>query len=240
MSTKTVLLSCGLVFLSGCTTQSKAVVVERSSVGSQDVSYYVVAPGDSLYSIAWRFNTQAERLAEFNGIDPPYLIQPGWRLSLRSGNHRVGKKKLNTKDKRYTGKPESKGRDSPGTSVQKYTGAWRWPVEAVVTRPFGSDNKGVDFVLTRGQTIYVAAAGLVVYTGPGLGGFRNLVIVKHDAYYLTAYGMNTDYLVAEGDAVSADRGIARVLSSANNGGKFHFEVRREGKPVNPNQLVSEE
>ena len=50
--------------------------------------------------------------------------------------------------------------------------------------------------------------------------------------------MNTDYLVAEGDAVDPDRGIARVLSSANDGGKFHFEVRREGKPVNPDQLVS--
>ena len=238
MSTKTLLLSYGLVFLSGCTTESRAVVVERSAIGSQDANYYEVAPGDSLYSIAWRFDTQVERLAEFNGIDPPYLIQPGWRLSLRSQNRRVSNKKPSTKDKKYAGTPETKARDSSETFVQRYTGAWRWPVEAVVTRPFGSDNKGVDFVLTRGQTIHVAAAGLVVYTGPGLGGFRNLVIVKHDASYLSAYGMNTDYLVAEGDAVSADKGIARVLSSANNGGKFHFEVRREGKPVNPNQLVS--
>ena len=238
MWTKTLLLSYGLVFLSGCTTESRAVVVERSSISLRDANYYVVAPGDSLYSIAWRFDTQAKLLAEYNEIDSPYLIQPGWRLSLWSKNTRLSDKKHNNKVMKSTRKPDTEGGDSPKTVVQRYTGAWRWPVEAVVTRPFGSGNKGIDYVLARGQTIHAAAKGMVVYTGPGLGGYRNLVIVKHDASYLSAYGINTDYLVAEGDAVGPDKGIARVVSSVNNGGKFHFEVRREGKPVNPHQLVS--
>ena len=93
--TKTILLSYGLVFLSGCTTESRAVVVERSSISLRDANYYVVAPGDSLYSIAWRFDTQAKLLAEYNEIDPPYLIQPGWRLSLWSKNTRLSEKNPN-------------------------------------------------------------------------------------------------------------------------------------------------
>ncbi|MFP6795466.1 MAG: peptidoglycan DD-metalloendopeptidase family protein [Pseudomonadales bacterium] len=238
MWTKALLLSCGLACLSGCTTESRAVVVERSLVDMRETNYYVVAPGDSLYSIAWRFDTEAELLAEYNGIDPPYLIQPGRRLFLSAKTPRLSEPKKNAEVNKSAHTPIKEGRDTPKTIVHRYTGAWRWPVEAVVTRSFGSGNKGVDYVLVRGQTIHAAASGIVVYTGPGLGSFRNLVIVKHDASYLSAYGMNTDYVVAEGDAVSPDSGIARVLSSANDGGRFHFEVRRAGKPVNPNQLVS--
>ena len=239
MWTKLLLACFGLVFLSGCVTGSRAIVVERSLISSRGTNYYVVVPGDSLYSIAWRFDTRAELLAEYNGIDPPYVIQPGWRLALRQKNrHTRALKTSPTATRESPNRADTDGKPSPTTVVQNYTGVWRWPVDAVVTRPFGSGNKGIDYLLARGQTIRATAKGSVVYTGPGLGGYRNLVIVKHDSSYLSAYGMNTDYLVAEGDAVDPDRGIARVLSSANDGGKFHFEVRREGKPVNPDQLVS--
>ena len=239
MWTKLPLACFVLVFLSGCAKESRAIVVERSLISSRGTNYYVVVPGDSLYSIAWRFDTQAKLLAEYNGIDPPYVIQPGWRLALKQKNsHARVRKNSPTATKESPNGADTVGKPSATTVVQNYTGVWRWPVEAVVTRPFGSGNKGIDYMLARGQMIRATAQGSVVYTGPGLGGYRNLVIVKHDSSYLSAYGMNTDYLVAEGDAVGPDRGIARVLSSANDGGKFHFEVRREGKPVNPDQLVS--
>ena len=214
-------------------------MVERSLISSPGKNYYVVVPGDSLYSIAWRFDTRAELLAEYNGIDPPYVIQPGWRLALRQKTRQArARKNSPIATKESPNRADTHDEPSATTVVQTYTGVWRWPVEAVITRPFGSGNKGIDYLLARGQTIRATAKGSVVYTGPGLGGYRNLVIVKHDSRYLSAYGMNTDYLVAEGDAVDPDRGIARVLSSANDGGKFHFEVRREGKPVDPDELVS--
>ena len=115
-------------------------------------------------------------------------------------------------------------------------GAWRRPVAAKPTRGFGGGSKGLDYSLPKGTLIQAAASGVVVYAGPGLGGFRHLVIVKASERHLVAYGVNVRPNLQEGDTVRIGDAIVRA-GSGTTGGQFHFEVRDRGKPVNPIPLL---
>lgn len=94
-------------------------------------------------------------------------------------------------------------------------------------------NKGVNIGGTAGETVKAAADGRVVYAGNGLRGYGNLIIIKHDATYLTAYAHNRALMVKEGDAVSKGQKIAEMGNSDADRVMLHFEVRRQGKPVDP-------
>ncbi len=112
---------------------------------------------------------------------------------------------------------------------------WRWPTAGRVAAKFDPDSgkKGIDIIGLSGQSIFSAAAGDVVYSGSGLLGYGNLVIIKHDDAYLSAYGHNSQLLVKEGDKVAAGQEIAKMGVSPKDGALLHFEIRREGKPVDP-------
>ena len=115
-------------------------------------------------------------------------------------------------------------------------GAWRRPVAAKPTRGFGDGSKGLDYSLRKGTVIQAAASGVVVYAGPGLGGFRHLVIVKASERHLVAYGVNVQPNLKEGDTVRMGDAVARA-GSGTTGGQFHFEVRDRGKPIDPRPLL---
>lgn len=115
-------------------------------------------------------------------------------------------------------------------------GGWRRPVAAKPVRGFGDGSKGLDYSLRKGTPIHAATPGVVVYAGPGLGGFRHLVIVKASERHLVAYGVNVRPDVKEGDTVRRGDALARAGSGAT-GGQFHFEVRDRGKPIDPNPLL---
>lgn len=123
--------------------------------------------------------------------------------------------------------------DVPATVA---AGAWRRPVAAKPTRGFGGGSKGLDYSLRKGTLIQAAAPGVVVYAGPGLGGFRHLVIVKASERHLVAYGVNVRPNLKEGDTVRMGDAVARA-GSGTTGGQFHFEVRDRGKPIDPNSLL---
>ena len=95
--------------------------------------------------------------------------------------------------------------------------------------------KGVDIAGDMGEPVRAAAAGRVVYSGSGLIGYGNLIIIKHNEHYLSAYGYNRMLLVKEGDEVTRGQEIAEmgVASTATKDIKLHFEIRRDGEPVNP-------
>jgi lipoprotein NlpD len=112
-------------------------------------------------------------------------------------------------------------------------GPWRWPTDGRVTRGFGSGNKGVDFSLVRGSTVNAAAAGEIVYAGGGLRGYRSLVIIKHDPHYLSAYSLNHEITVREGQRIKLGGLLAKVERPVG----LHFEIRRDGDPVNPGRLI---
>jgi lipoprotein NlpD len=117
-------------------------------------------------------------------------------------------------------------------------GTWRWPASGSVTRGYsGSVHKGIDIGGARGDPVIAVAAGKVVYAGTGIAGFGELLIVKHNEVYLSAYGHNERMLVSEGEVVAAGQTIAEKGSSGTDKVKLHFEIRKEGKPIDPQRLL---
>ncbi|MEN6538421.1 MAG: peptidoglycan DD-metalloendopeptidase family protein, partial [Mizugakiibacter sp.] len=114
--------------------------------------------------------------------------------------------------------------------------AWRWPADgALLSRFQGGDptRQGIDIAGKSGDPVRSAADGTVVYSGNGLIGYGELIIVKHSDSYLSAYGHNRRRLVKEGDRVAAGQQIAEMGASGAPRDELHFEVRRDGKPVDP-------
>jgi lipoprotein NlpD len=113
-------------------------------------------------------------------------------------------------------------------------GNWSWPVEGKVIETFNETrNKGVDIVGKEGDPVLAAADGQVVYSGSGLRGYGNLVIVKHDDEYISAYAHNRQILVKQGQSVKRGQKIAELGKSDADVPKLHFEIRRQGKPIDP-------
>lgn len=112
--------------------------------------------------------------------------------------------------------------------------AWKWPARGPVITGFGvHGSNGIDIGGTLGEPVRAAAAGVVVYSGSGLIGYGKLIILKHNKHYLSAYAHNDRILVHEGDQVSLGQQIAEMGSSGADRVKLHFEIRRDGKPVDP-------
>lgn len=125
----------------------------------------------------------------------------------------------------------------PAAPRGKVTG-WLWPARGKVSRGYSSSvHKGIDISGNRGDPIYAVADGVVVYAGTGIVGFGELVILKHNDIYISAYGHNDRLLVRENDVVRAGQIIAEKGSSGTDTVKLHFEIRKEGKPVDPLRLL---
>ena len=116
-------------------------------------------------------------------------------------------------------------------------GKWRRPVAVRPERRFGGNSKGFDYTLAPATQVRAAAGGVVVYAGPGLGGYRHLVIVKVSERYLVAYGVNVAPKLKEGENVAAGAVVAEIGSGGTAAGRFHFEIRDHGKPVDPSSLI---
>ena len=115
---------------------------------------------------------------------------------------------------------------------------WLWPGSGVVERPYSDVlHKGIDIAGQRGDPVFATAPGVVVYAGTGVKGYGALLIVKHNEQFLSAYGHNDAMLVAEGASVDAGQQIARMGSSGTDTVKLHFEIRRQGQPVDPLRLL---
>lgn len=231
----------------------RTVVVPEREVGRGD---YMVVRGDTMYSIAFRHQLDYRQLARWNGIGSDYLIFPGQvlRLSSPPGGEIA-------RERYVTGEIESVGMDDvaigkpraimPGSPVPRVPPApeeppqtaiggypWGWPTVGTVIRGFGRDgNRGLDIAGNDGQPVTAAAPGRVVYSGNALKGYGELIIVKHDELYLSAYGYNARRHVKEGDVVTAGQPIATMGRGPENKPMLHFEIRRSGKPVNPANLL---
>ena len=209
---------------------------------------YRVRQGDTLYSIAWRNGLDYRRLARWNGIPRPYTIYPGQRLRLGpppGGGTRAAPRPRAASPQAAPGDPAADaagGGSGPAGERQSASGApgWQWPVTGPVVRGFESDGtgkRGIAIGGREGQPVEAAAGGRVVYSGNGLRGYGNLVIVKHSERYLTAYGYNRELLVREGERVSAGQAIARMGLGPGRQALLHFELRRDGEPVDPRRFL---
>ena len=113
---------------------------------------------------------------------------------------------------------------------------WNWPARGTLLARFqsnGSLNNGIDIAGQLGEPVKAAADGAVVYAGRGLIGYGEMIIIKHDETYLSAYAHNSRLLVSEGDQVKVGQTIAEMGSSGTDRVKLHFEIRRKGQPVDP-------
>lgn len=115
--------------------------------------------------------------------------------------------------------------------------AWIWPTDGKVIATFNDGKKGIDIAGKMGQQILAAGSGKVMYAGSGIRGYGNLVIVKHTNNLLSAYAHNKTVLVKEGQAVSKGEKIAEMGDSDTESVKLHFEIRQQGKPVDPSQFL---
>ena len=199
--------------------------------GGRRPAVHVVRRGENLSSIAWRYGLDYRSIARWNRIPPPYVIHPGQRLALRGGA-------ASGSTGRAQGTKAAAGAKRPAGPAPAPTpvpaGGWTWPARGQLIRGFGKGHRGgIDIGGRRGQPVVAARDGRVVYTGSGLVGYGRLVIVKHGERLLTAYAHNDRVLVKEGQTVRAGQKIAEMGSTGAERVKLHFEVRRDGKPLNP-------
>ncbi len=221
---------------------------------------YKVRVGDSLSLIASRFSKTVAHLARINKIDPPYTITPGQTLFINISklsspskleNNSISPPKISTGP---TSKIKRKKRVEPHLKkeyaqevVQKnnnlplhYPVTWRWPTQGkVVVAPASKKQIGRGLLIQgkQGQAIVAAADGQVVYAGNALRGYGQLLILRHDADYLSAYAHNQKLLVDEQQFVKAGQRIALMGQSDTSKVQLHFEIRYRGKSVDPRQYL---
>jgi len=210
--------------------------------------YHIVEPGETLYSIGWLYGYDYRQVAQWNNVEKPYLIARGQRLRVAPTEQE--KKSLNTlstnaksvniatKDlnQAVVGSNQKQGATHTNNKQNK-TINWSWPTRGgKIIHSFDYSDptrKGLDLSGKAGQPVYSASSGMVVYSGNGIRRYGKLIIVKHNETYLSAYAHNRRLLVKEGDVLRTRQQIAEMGSSGANRTKLHFEIRRNGKPVDP-------
>jgi len=252
-----------LFFLSGCSTTYAPVEHRNSTSYNANKSikkkhtgkipnYHRVKKGETLYSIAWKYSQDYKSIAYRNKIKSPYRIFIGDKLRIASFSTKSSKKSSTKKkkakrsySKNTSKKTYSKTKSSTRKTVKRNKKtvqsagskrlSWRWPVKGKVIQRYspGSGKKGIDISAAKGSLIKSAEAGKVVYSGQGLVGYGRLIIIKHNDAFLSAYAHNQSLLVNEGQVVKKGQNIARLGRSGTDRYKLHFEIRKNGKPVNP-------
>ncbi|WP_127477300.1 peptidoglycan DD-metalloendopeptidase family protein [Sulfurivermis fontis] len=210
--------------------------------------YHTVRPGETLYSIAWGYGYDYREVASWNRIGWPYRIYPGQRLLVvptpRGAvvEERSAAARSAAPSPSASRPPPATAKTTPDRTVEKPVSRphqspirWQWPTAGSVKRGFNNSasKKGITIAGRLGQPVYAASGGDVVYSGSGLVGYGNLLIIKHDDTFLSAYGHNRRLLVKEGQKVKPGQMIAEMGETAKDGALLHFEIRQEGKPVDP-------
>lgn len=254
-----------LTAMAGCS-QQPASLSSLEVPRLQVIDTHAVVRGETLYSIAWKYDLNVVTLARVNGISTAATIHPGQVLNLDSSPGAVSKtaratSKVTSAKASETAQAvaDSAARQptrapaSPATVVTKVpplTTArraaarasdsnaagnsqrqWRWPVRGKVVEAFNIAKlrKGIKIKSLAGAAVRSSAPGEIVYAGNGLRGYGKLVIVKHSELLLSAYAHNDEILVREGQRVDT----MQIISKLGSSGTLYFEIRKDGKPVNP-------
>jgi lipoprotein NlpD len=221
----------------------------------------VVRAGETVYRIATRHGISPLDLAMWNRIPPPYTIHPGQRLRLTPPPDRAPPPVASTSPRPTPSAPTSPATGRPpsppaSTSPPSTTPSmpkppappvaasasfpWRWPADGALVGTFAAGDptrQGIDIGGRAGAPVRAAADGMVVYSGAGLVGYGELIIIKHDDQWLSAYGHNRARLVNEGQRVKAGEQIAEMGHSGAARDMLHFEIRYNGKPQDPLQAL---
>ncbi|HEX5755823.1 MAG TPA: peptidoglycan DD-metalloendopeptidase family protein [Arenimonas sp.] len=222
---------------------------------------YKVRKGDTLYGIAFRHGLDYRDVANWNRIGAPYTIYPGQVLRLQPSTRTAQRPAPPARQPTAPNRPvttmpapskppakpspASPSKPAPAAPAASPVptvapGRWQWPtLGQVIARYVAGDptQQGIAIAGKSGQPVQAAADGVVVYSGTGLVGYGEVIIVKHSDEWLSAYGHNRRRLVAEGEAVKSGQTIAELGRSGTSRDMLHFEIRRNGKPVDPLTLL---
>lgn len=234
---KQLLLVISVLFLVACSSSQHVPVIDSTAQEVVKDERYIVQKGDSLYSIAFRHSLNHLQLAAANNIEPPYKIYPGDVIYLREAP--IKKKPVaKPKSSKPAEKPVVVKKPDPSAVPFHQPGPWIWPVKGKIVKTFDNSlSKGIDIVAAIGTPVRSSKAGKVIYAGNRLKGYGNLIIVRHDSRYLSAYAHNRAILVKEGQSVKQGDTIAELGMSGTESPKLHFEIRLDGKPINPASLL---
>lgn len=225
---------------------------------------YYVSAKESLYEVAWRYGLDYRQLADINHIPAPYTVQVGQMLCLKESiaarrcaavtaqplipappeANKIALPVTSTSSSSSTGTIDVKPVVSQPIVAQREMSAmeasngWVWPAKGQIIGEYSPKNKGINIAGRLGEPVYAAASGMVVYSGDGLRSYGNLIIIKHNSSYLSAYAHNDRMLVKEGDAVRQGQKIAELGNTGTDKPMLHFEVRLDGKPINPMTLFA--
>jgi lipoprotein NlpD len=246
--------------LSGCSNKGRLAPVDDHSIGGVRTparvlpgaenagkpGYYTVKPGDTLIRIGMDNGQSGRDIARWNKLDNPNLIETGQVLRVvpptqETAATRPATASAATSPSAATASaPVSPAPVSAATpAAAEEVVSFQWPARGNLISGFDeSKNKGLDIGGKVGDPVMAAADGRVVYAGAGLRGYGNLIILKHNNTYLTAYAHNQTLLVKEDQVIKRGQKIAEMGSSDADQVKLHFEIRRQGKPVDPAKYLS--
>ena len=242
-SKKTLFLVTAL-WVAGCNHDPSSVLIaELRSPPRVTSGKHIVRHGETLFSISWLYSRDYKELASANGIQEPYTIYPGQTLNLAVSQRTQPAppvKPQNKPAREVTQKQEAVKKQTAGSALKAAPPAslsgWSWPAEGRIIAGYSVRvpvNQGIDIGGNLGDPVRAAADGEVVYAGSELSGYGRLIILKHNSSYLSAYAHNRELLVREGNSVKAGQKIAEIGSTGTTEPKLHFEIRRDGKPVDP-------
>ncbi|HTR10788.1 MAG TPA: peptidoglycan DD-metalloendopeptidase family protein [Paraburkholderia sp.] len=220
-----------------------ALVALLAACGSAPVGpgFYRVERGDTVYKIARSNRQSVQNIVRWNNLSNPDAIEVGQVLRVEPP---AGTASARTSTAPRTGAsapretPEAADASSGPASAAAPSISLVWPTSGQVVRNFdGRDSKGIDIANSAGTPVVAAAPGTVVYAGNGLRGYGNLLIIKHNGDYLTAYAHNQALFVKEGQSVAQGQKIAEMGSTDNDRVMLHFELRYQGRSIDPTRQL---
>jgi len=249
--------------LAGCSSTTHKAPITDLSVEQETPSVHVPEPtgktytvqrGDTLYKIATAHNVPVQQVAQANDITDPSQLRVGQTLKIPgatevaaqtdiSSASQVVASPVEVSPKKDEPKPEEKPVAQPDKKPAESSAAprasdanlidWGWPGQGKVIQDFTPSTKDIDIEGHVGDPVVAAAAGKVMYSGNGVRGLGNLILLGHSDGFITAYAHNDSLLVKTGEEVKKGQRIATLGQSEADSPRLHFEIRRRGTPVNP-------
>jgi lipoprotein NlpD len=234
---------------------STPISMGAAMLGSENAGkpgYYSVRSGDTLTKIALDHGQAWRDIAKWNGLDNPNVIEVDQVLRVvppvvppvsveakaPATQRQASAAQVAQAQTATQSAPQAEPQAASPSNTTDDGLAFAWPHQGAVLAGFDeAKNKGLDFAGKAGDPVMAAADGKVVYAGSGLRGYGNLVILKHNNTYLTAYAHNQTLLVKEDQAVQKGQRIAEMGSTDADRVKLHFEIRKQGKPVDPTKYL---
>lgn len=210
--------------LSGCNINTLTTSKER---------VHVVKKGDTLYSIAKQHKIKLENLIKNNNIKVPHTLYIKQRLIIPNKHQK----------RAYTNQKNNCNYIPPKlVTIKQYNKNWAWPAKGKLIKYFNTSgpNKlnGISIAGKKGDPVIATNNGKVVYSGNNLRGYGNLIIIKHDEDFISAYAHNEKILIKEQQIVSKGQQIATIGDSETNTVALHFEIRHKGKPIDPLKILT--